>query len=278
MTIKCLENYKSQNLITEFNSAGHYLTISINRPNSLNTLTTNVLIEIAKLLQCAEKEQKIRCVVLRGTKNYSKKPAFSVGADLKSEYFLNQNISLDEREHYMLEKIRAYDRIEEFNKPLIAAIDGFAFGGGLELALTCDLVVASKRSLLGFPEIKHGLFPTNGGTQRMIKHIGLNRTKKMIYFGDFYAPDILEKWGFITEVCENTNIEEIVHDYASKLGNSPTIALKYAKKSINFGTQIPSYIGLHFESMGFGINTSSNDFEEGVTAFQNRRHALFEGK
>lgn len=271
-------NEQLNNTYVDYNEEGHYIELSLNRPKLMNAINIELLQEIVKILLIAEKDKKIRCVVLRGTKNFTLKPSFSTGADLSPAGASVLIMSPAEKDHFNLERLRLYDQIEAFIKPLIAAVDGFALGGGLELALTCDLVLASSRSTFGFPEVKHGLFPTNGGTQRMIRHIGLARTKKMIFTGDFYPAKTMAEWGFVLEVFEDNEFEEKVRQFAIKMGNSPTVALIYAKRSLNYGTQVPLSIGLQFESQGFGINSTSKDMLEGVESFVEKRKPVFHGK
>jgi len=263
-------NEKLSTIKVEYNEEGHYLVIYLHRPKVMNALTNQLLNEVLSVLLQAEKDRNVRCVVLRGTKEVAIKPAFSVGADLSPAGPKIQVMNTSEKEHFMLEKLRIYDRIEEFIKPMIAAVDGFALGGGLELSLTCDLVVASERSSFSFPEVKHGLYPTNGGTQRMSRHIGLARTKKMILTGDFVDAKSMLEWGFLADLYTVEEFDEKVHKLASKLGNGPTIALIYAKRSMNYGTQVPLPIGMQFESQGFGINSTSHDLDEGLKSFNEK--------
>jgi len=271
-------NENLSNLKVEYDEEGHYLTIFLSRPKVMNALTNKLLNEVLSVLLEAEKDRNVRCVVLRGTKEVVVKPAFSVGADLSPAGPTIQAMNVAEKEHFMLEKLRIYDRIEEFIKPMIAAVDGFALGGGLELSLTCDLVVASERSSFSFPEVKHGLYPTNGGTQRMARHIGLARTKKMILTGDFIDAKTMLEWGYLADLYTVEEFDQKVHELASKLGNGPTVALIYAKRSMNYGSQVPLPIGMQFESQGFGINSTSHDLEEGLKSFNEKRKPEFNGQ
>ena len=171
-----------------------------------------------------------------------------------------------------------YDSIEAFPKPLIAAVDGYALGGGLELVLVCDIVIASKRSQFGFPEIKRGIFPGNGGTQRMIRHLGKMRVNRMAYFGEHFTAEQMDKWGFISFLVDDNNFEDFVHEKASWLGNAATNALYVIKKCIQYGTQVPLNVGLQFEYWGYALNSTSKDAFEGVRAFNEKRPPKFEGK
>ncbi|MHA2184713.1 MAG: enoyl-CoA hydratase/isomerase family protein [Promethearchaeota archaeon] len=258
---------------------GNYAVVSIIRPDKLNALQNQTLREIAEALETVETDQNVRCVVLRGTKEVTKKPAFSAGADLASRGgpVLDFN-NLRHRSHAMYLRHKYYDLIEEFPKPLIAAVDGYALGGGLELVLVCDLVIASRRSQFGFPEIKRGIFPGNGGTQRMTRHLGKMRVNRMAYFGEHFTAEQMDKWGFISFLVEDDEFEDFVHEKASWLGNAATNALFVIKKCIQYGTQVPLNVGLQFEHWGYALNSTSKDSTEGVLAFNQKREPKFEGK
>ncbi|MFX1277880.1 MAG: enoyl-CoA hydratase/isomerase family protein [Promethearchaeota archaeon] len=260
---------------------GNYAVLSINRPDKLNALQNKTLYEIAKALESVEVDPSVRCVVLRGTKDFTKKRAFSAGADLSARGDRSVPLDMDNirhRGHAMYLRHKYYDLIEEFPKPLIAAVDGYALGGGLELVLVCDIVIASKRSQFGFPEIKRGIFPGNGGTQRMARHIGKMRVNRMMYFGEHLSAELMNEWGFISFLVDDDKFEEFVHEKASWLGNAATNSLYVIKKCINFGTQVPLNVGLQFEHWGYALNTSTKDSAEGVRAFNEKREPKFEGK
>jgi len=258
---------------------GNYAIISINRPDKLNALQNQTLKEIAEALETVEVDQSVRCVIIRGTREITKKPAFSAGADLsaRGDSRLDPE-NLRHRSHAMYLRHKYYDLIEEFPKPLIAAVDGYALGGGLELVLVCDIVIASKRSEFGFPEIKRGIFPGNGGTQRMIRHLGKMRVNRMMYFGEHFTAEQMNEWGFISFLIDDDKFEEFVHEKASQIGNSATNALFVIKKCVQYGTQVPLNVGLQFEHWGYALNTTSQDVTEGITAFLEKRIPKFQGK
>jgi enoyl-CoA hydratase/3-hydroxyacyl-CoA dehydrogenase len=262
----------------EKNNQNNYYVISINRPDKLNALATETLQEIADALEAMVLKKDIRCVVLRGTKDFTKKPAFSAGADLSSRG--HQEIdpkNLMDQSHAMYLRHKYCDIIERFPKPLIAAVDGYALGGGFELVLVCDIVIASKRSTFGFPEIKRGIAPFNGGTQRLIRNLGKIRVKKMIFFGEHYTAEEMYDWGLVSYLVDDENFEDFVHQKASWLGNAPTKSLFVIKKAIDYGTQSPINLGLQFEHLGYAINSQSKDVMEGVTAFLEKRTPKFTG-
>ena len=273
------EQNKFEHVKIEKIEEGNYAVLSIIRPDKLNALQNQTLKEIAEALETVEVDQNVRCVVIRGTKDFTKKPAFSAGADLSSR----DTADLDQRNfrhrsRAMHRRHKYYDLIEEFPKPLIAAVDGFALGGGLELVLVCDLVIASKRSTFGFPEIKRGIFPGNGGTQRLIRNLGKMRVNRMIYFGEHFTAEQMDKWGFISFLVEDDKFEEFVHEKASWLGNAATNSLFVIKKCVQYGTQAPLNLGLQFEYLGYALNATSKDVDEGVSAFLQKRTPKFQGK
>jgi enoyl-CoA hydratase/3-hydroxyacyl-CoA dehydrogenase len=267
-----------EHIYIEKEEKGHYAVISINRPEKLNALQIQTLKEITKALETVEVDQSVRCVVLRGIKEYLKKPAFSAGADLSDRGSTDLDpANLRHQSHAMYRRHKFYNLIEEFPKPIIAAIDGYALGGGFELVLVCDISIASKRSIFGFPEIQRGIFPANGGTQRLIRNLGKMRAKRMMFFGEHYTAEQMFEWGVISFVVNDDQFEDFVHEKASWLGNAPTNSLFLIKKSIDYGTQTPLNIGLQFEHLGYAINTRSKDVAEGVSAFLEKRTPKFQG-
>ncbi|MFX0102616.1 MAG: enoyl-CoA hydratase/isomerase family protein [Candidatus Hodarchaeota archaeon] len=273
------EKKEYENILVEKVKSGNYLVISINRPNKLNALTDGVLEEIADALEEVESQRRIRCVVLRGTKEITKKPAFSAGADLSAAP--PRGIAMGVPQHmdlWMFQKHRNYDRIEAFPKPIIAAVDGFAFGGGCELTLVCDLVIATKRSKFGFPEIKRGILPGNGGTQRMARHIGLARAKWMVYTGEPVDAETMMNWGYVAKVVDDGEpFEKAIDELATTLGTGATVSLYVIKKCMTFGTQVPLSVGLKMEQLAFGVNSAAKDVNEGVQAFMEKRPAEYKG-
>lgn len=268
---------KDGNLIRE-GIDGNYAVISINRPDKLNAIQHKTIKEIAEALEDFELDPDVRCVVLRGTKDYTKKPSFSTGADLSAP--MDPRIKPNIPAHMTLlihQYHRCFDSMESFPKPLIAAVDGYALGGGTELCLVCDMTISSKRSVFGFTEIQRGIFPSAGGTQRMIRHIGLARTTQMLYLGEHHSAEQMFQWGLINFLVDANEFEEKVHELAKRIGNSATTSLMVIKKALRYGTQVPLNIGLQFEQLGFGVNSASQDVAEGIRAFLRRKEPDFKG-
>jgi enoyl-CoA hydratase/carnithine racemase len=258
-------------VIREGTVDGNYAVISINRPDRLNALTEQTVSEIAQALRIMELDGSVRAVVIRGTKEITKKPAFSAGADLAAAFHkeLRPNIPMHMSQAMRI-RHRDYDEFEQFSKPLIAAVDGFALGGGCEIVLTCDIVIASDRAKFGLPEIHRGIFPANGGITRMASKIGVNRALRMAMFGEQFDAKTMLDWGLVSWMAPaGEEFEKLVHEKAKWLGDMPTTALFVIKKCVKFGTRdIP--LGLMMEQLGFGVNSASFDSTEGILAFNRK--------
>jgi len=259
------------NVIREGTIDGNYAVISINRPDRLNALTEQTVIEISRALRIMEMDGSIRAVVLRGTKDFTKKPAFSAGADLAA--MVDPRLKMNVPMHMSMAmriRHREYDEMEQFSKPLIAAVDGFALGGGFEIVLTCDIVIASDRAIFGTPEIHRGIFSSNGGVTRLAERIGLNRALRVGYFGEQFDAKIMLEWGLVTWMAPaGEEFEKLVHEKAKWLSDAPTTALFIIKKCVKFGTRYPQ-LGIMMEQLGFGVNSASFDSKEGIAAFNRK--------
>ncbi len=259
------------NVIREGTIDGNYAVISINRPDRLNALTEQTVAEISRALRIMEMDGSIRAVVLRGTKDFTKKPAFSAGADLAA--MVDPRLKMNVPMHMSMAmriRHRDYDEMEQFSKPLIAAVDGFALGGGFEIVLTCDIVIASDRAIFGTPEIHRGIFSSNGGVTRLAERIGLNRALRVGYFGEQFDAKIMLDWGLVTWMAPaGEEFEKLVHEKAKWLSDAPTTALFIIKKCVKFGTRYPQ-LGIMMEQLGFGVNSASFDSKEGIAAFNRK--------
>jgi enoyl-CoA hydratase/3-hydroxyacyl-CoA dehydrogenase len=164
------------------------------------------------------------------------------------------------------------------SKPVVAAINGFALGGGLELALACDFRIAAEHAELGSPEIALGLIPGWGGTQRLVRIVGLAKAKEMVMLGIRLKADEALKTGLVHKVVNYEKLKDEARALAQKLADGPPLAMKYAKQAVNFGTQVPLEVGLRLESGLMGLTFSTEDLKEGLEAFMARRKAEFKGK
>ncbi len=246
------------------------LWIILNRPHRLNAFNDVLLEELADMLDTAEKDLSVKCVVITGEGDR----AFSAGADVT----MFPKATPVKAEEFSRTGQKVFGRIEEMPKPVVASINGFALGGGLELALACDFRVAAEHAELGSPEILLGLIPGWGGTQRLVRVVGLAKAKEMIMLGGRLKAEEALKAGLVNKVVHFDKLRDEVRELAKKLSEGPPIALKYAKHALNFGTQVPLEMGLRLESSLMGLSFSTDDLKEGVEAFMSRRKAEFKGK
>ncbi|MEM3458565.1 MAG: enoyl-CoA hydratase-related protein [Candidatus Bathyarchaeia archaeon] len=246
------------------------LWIILNRPHRLNAFNDVLLEELADALDTAEKDPSIRCLVVTGEGDR----AFSAGADVT----MFPKATPAKAEEFSRFGQKVFGKIEEMSKPVIAAINGFALGGGLELALACDFRIAAEHAELGSPEILLGLIPGWGGTQRLVRIVGLAKAKEMVMLGVRLKADEALKAGLVHKIVHYEKLKDEVRAIAQKLAEGPPIAMKYAKHALNFGTQVPLDVGLRLESGLMGLSFSTEDLKEGVEAFMSRRKAEFKGK
>ncbi|MBS7647315.1 enoyl-CoA hydratase/isomerase family protein [Candidatus Bathyarchaeota archaeon] len=246
------------------------LWLILNRPHRLNAFNDVLMEELADALDTAEKDQSIRCVVITGEGDR----AFSAGADIT----MFPKVTPVKAEEFSRMGQKVFSKIEEMSKPVIAAINGFALGGGLELALACDFRIAAEHAELGSPEITLGLIPGWGGTQRLVRIVGLAKAKEMVMLGTRLKAEEALKIGLVHKVVHYEDLRSEARQLAKKLCEGPPIALKYAKYALNFGTQVPLEAGLHIESALMALTFSTEDIKEGIEAFMSRRKAEFKGK
>lgn len=246
------------------------LWITLNRPHRLNAMTLEMCDEILSAIEEAEADKEVRCVVFTGAGDR----AFSVGADLTTFAGVTMMGAVDAsaKGHDLMGKI------ESMPKPTIAAINGFCLGGGLEFASACDFRIAAEHAELGQPEIRLGLIPGWGGTQRLAKLVGLAKAKEFIMVGDRVPAQEALRLGLVHKVVPTQKFKEEVKSFAKKLVEGPPIALGLAKRALNFGTQVPLDVGLKVESQAFGMVAATKDVIEGVSAFMEKRKPEFKGE
>ena len=240
------------------------LEIQLDRPERLNAISPDLMDEVVHLLGTVDHDE-VRCVLFEGAGDR----AFSAGADITS---------FSGYDPHEVEPGEVYRAIEEFPRPTIAKIDGFCLGGGHELALACDLRVATTDSEFGFPEINLGLIPGGGGTQRTVRMLGDARAKELIYRGNRISAERAESWGLINRAVEPEEFDEVVGAFVDDVVSGPPIALRKAKRVINRGRDQDISAGLELESQAFGILLETDDMMEGASAFMEDRDPEFEGR
>jgi enoyl-CoA hydratase len=245
-------------------------TITLNRPEALNAFSKDVVEEILHALEDIKTDEAVRVVVLTG----AGEKAFSAGADIKTMVGMT---ALKAREmSFMGEKLCV--GLENLEKPVIAAINGYALGGGLEVAMSCDLRIASENAKMGQTEINIGLIPGWGGTQRLTRLVGMTKAKEMVFTGRIIDAKTAEQIGIVNMVVPADKFRETVSQFAKDLASKAPVALKVAKALINKGSDIGLESALALEREGFGVVGSSEDLKEGVSAFTEKRKPVFKGK
>lgn len=245
-------------------------TVKINRPQALNALNGDVLSELLDFFGGLHKNSEVKGVILTG----AGEKAFVAGADISA---MKEMTALDADKFCALGHC-CMRVIETVDVPVIAAVNGFALGGGLELALSCDFIYAVKTAKLGLPETSLGLFPGFGGTQRLARLVGRNRAKEMIYTADMMGAEEALQLGIVNKLCEPEELLIQARATLTKILAKGPVAVKLAKKVINEGADLPLYTGLVLEQTQFPLIFATEDRMEGVTAFLEKRKANFKGK
>jgi len=246
----------------------------INRPQRLNALSLDTLDEIFEALRMLEKDDDVRVVVITGAGD----KAFSAGFDLQTAMQVPDFLAPANSMMVAAKGQWVFTQIERFPKPVIAAINGYAFGGGCELALACDFRIMKRGAKIGLTEISLALIPGWGGTQRLPKLVGLTKAKEMIMLAKRIDADEAERIGLVNKAVDPEKFEEEVMALAKELAAGPPVSLRAAKYAINFGAELPAEIGQMIEAGMFAVATSTQDVVEGVSAFFQRRKPEFKGK
>jgi enoyl-CoA hydratase len=244
--------------------------ITFNRPKALNALNRALLNAFSAALDDIAGKGDIRVVVLTG----AGEKAFVAGADITelARQSPLQTKLLSERGHDIFLKIEALPQ------PVIAAVNGFALGGGCEIALACDLIYASETAQFGLPEINLGLIPGYGGTQRLPRLVGRNMAKEMIFTGKMIAAEEAQRMGLVNGICPPDALMETVMGTARILAAKGAVALRAAKQAVNQGLEAPLHTGIQMEINQFAMTLLSGDAREGMAAFLEKRKPVFGGK
>lgn len=245
-------------------------TITLNRPEALNAFSREVVDEILQALQDVMNDENVRVVVLTG----AGEKAFSAGADIKS--MIGMTVLKARELSLMGEKLCL--ALENLEKPVIAALNGYALGGGLEVAMSCDLRIASENARMGQTEINIGLIPGWGGTQRLTRLIGRTKAKELVFTGRMIDAKTAEQLGIINMAVPHDKFKETVRQFALDLVSKAPVAVRVAKALINKGADISLDSALALEREGFGVVASTEDLKEGVSAFTEKRKPVFKGK
>ncbi len=244
--------------------------ITFNRPNVLNALNRKTMDELGDCLKKVRADDDIRALILTGTGE----KAFIAGADINE---LSQQTPVNGRE-FTLYGQEIIHRLETLGKPAIAAINGFALGGGCELALACTLRIASRNAKLGQPEVKLGLIPGYGGSQRLPRLCGKGVAHELILTGEMISAEEALRVGLVNRVVESGELLATAEAMAKKIIANAPLAVKYAMEAVERGMEMPQEEGLYLEATLFGLCCATQDMREGTRAFLEKRPAKFEGR
>ncbi|OUW21562.1 MAG: hypothetical protein CBD21_00565 [bacterium TMED161] len=241
------------------------LVITINRPDKLNALNERVLTELESIIIENRDKLNIKCLIITGEGN----KAFVAGADINE---MSSFSSIDAIK-YSNKGINLFNLIESYPKPVIAAVNGYALGGGLELALACHIRYISKNAILGLPEVSLGLIPGFGGTQRLRNIVGLGNAIEIITSANYIKAEDAEKLGLANKICDNTLEESI--ELCKKISKNSSIAIKNAIQSLVSGMNVNYYDSFSIENNLFSQLFETEDSKEGMQAFLDRRKPKF---
>jgi len=246
--------------------------ITLNRPEALNAMNRAMITEIGHALEDVEKDSAVRVVVITGSGK-----AFCVGADLK---FVKEELTslYDQQEFFRFGNKTLMNAIENLNKPVIAAVNGFALAGGFEIMLVCDLVIASEEALFGDQHINYGLVGPGGSTQRTPRLVGPRKAKEIIFTGERLSAHEAERIGLVNRVVPADELESATNEIAGKIAEKSPVALRIAKTLINRALEADQDTASELEVMSAIVNATSEDYHEGIRAFNEKRKPVFKGR
>lgn len=242
--------------------------VTINKEKTLNALSKELIEELGKIFDELEKDKEVKLVILTG-----KNRSFVAGADI------GEMATLNAKEGYYWSKngMNIFSKIEKSRFPVIAAINGFALGGGCEIALACDIRIASEKAKFGQPEVGLGITPGFGGTQRLIRTIGPGMAKELIYTAKIINAQEALRIGLVNHVYESEELIDKAIELAKEIEKNAKIAVEFSKSAINNGIQADIETGLEIERTSFGLCFETKDQKEGMKAFLEKRKPDFKG-
>lgn len=248
-----------------FEKEDNFAILTFNRPDARNAVNNQVRAEFAAALKEVEADDEIKVMILTGNGK-----AFASGVDIKE---------FSKTTPYHAHNLtRLGDMVANLGKPVIAAVNGYSLGGGNEIAMGCDIIVASEKAKFGQPEINIGIIPGGGGTQRLPRLIGVCRAKELIFTGDIITAEDAYNLGLVNRVVPAEELLSTAKEIAKKIGAKSVAALKLAKSAINHGMQTNLETGLKYEYELYSLSLSLEDKEEGVNAFLEKRAPKFVGR
>jgi enoyl-CoA hydratase len=239
--------------------------ITFNRPDALNALNNQTRLEFRNAMKEVENDNDIKVLIITGAGR-----AFIAGSDIKE---LKSTTPLEAHDITRLGEI-----IENLDKPVIAAVNGFALGGGCEIAMACDIIIASEKAKFGQPEVNIGVIPGGGGTQRWQRVVGVYKAKELIFTGEIIDAKEAERIGLVNRVVAVDELETVVKEMANKIAAKSSAAIRLAKAAINRGMRTNLETGLEYEKELYSLSLTTEDKAEGIDAFIEKREPRYKGK
>lgn len=241
--------------------------IQLNRPKALNALNREMMAETIAALETFDGDPNIGCLIITGNER-----AFAAGADIKQ---MAQATPADMLDNPFIDY---WDRLRRINKPVIAAVSGFCLGGGCELAMACDMIIASETAKFGQPEINLGVIPGAGGTQRMVRAVGKALAMEIVLNGRFLSADEARQYGLVNRVVPAESYLDEATKFAAEIAGRAPVAIRLAKEAVNIAFEMALQPALAHERRLFYMLFATEDQKEGMDAFINKRSAVWKGK
>ena len=249
--------------------------LTLNRPKEMNCMNFDMIETLGKIIKELNFDMTIRVIIITGALPLEgKRSSFSAGADLSER----RTLSEDQVRRFISTVRETMVTVENARVPIIAAINGYAFGGGMELALACDLRIASSEAVMGLTETGLAIIPGGGGTQRLPRIVGIAKAKELIYTARRIDAQTALQIGLVNKVVEPHNLIEAAMELAAEIANNGPVAIQQAKFAINYGLECSIGVALPLESKAYEITIPTKDRLEALTAFAEKRKPVFEGK
>lgn len=257
-----------ENILLEhpYKNNAHIALVRLNRPKVLNALSTDLMQELVECFLELDKNPEVRVIILTGNER-----AFAAGADIA------QMVTATPIDQINDQRFRTWEMLRLITKPVIAAVNGFALGGGCELAMSCDLIIAGDDAKFSQPEIKIGTIPGAGGTQRLTRAIGKSKAMMMVLTGDMIDAKTAESWGLVAKVVPAQTLLQETFELAKTIADRAPVAVRLAKEAVNKSFEMTLKDGMDFERRNFYLTFSSADQKEGMKAFMEKRNPDYKG-